>query len=37
MGSALDFPAWYGRNLDALHDCLADLSWQPIGEHVLIW
>ncbi|MGH3784516.1 MAG: barstar family protein [Pseudonocardiaceae bacterium] len=37
IGTALNFPAWYGRNLDALEDCLADLSWQPAGEHVLIW
>jgi RNAse (barnase) inhibitor barstar len=37
IGAALNFPAWYGRNLDALHDCLTDLSWQPTGEHVLIW
>ncbi|PZS39118.1 MAG: barnase inhibitor [Pseudonocardiales bacterium] len=37
IGTALNFPAWYGRNLDALHDCLADLSWQPTGEHVLMW
>jgi hypothetical protein len=37
IGAALSFPAWYGRNLDALHDCLVDLSWQPDGEHVLIW
>ena len=21
----LDFPAWYGANFDALHDCLTDL------------
>ena len=21
--SALELPAWYGRNLDALHDCLS--------------
>lgn len=21
----LNFPQWYGRNLDALHDCLTDL------------
>ncbi|MGH3901204.1 MAG: barstar family protein [Pseudonocardiaceae bacterium] len=33
----MSFPAWYGRNLDALYDCLLDLSWQPAGEHVLIW
>jgi RNAse (barnase) inhibitor barstar len=37
IGAALNFPAWYGRNLDALYDCLVDLSWQPNGEHVLIW
>lgn len=23
---ALDLPAWYGRNLDALHDCLTALE-----------
>ena len=22
----LHFPGWYGRNLDALHDCLTSLS-----------
>lgn len=37
IGAALSFPEWYGRNLDALHDCLVDLSWQPDGEHVLVW
>jgi RNAse (barnase) inhibitor barstar len=37
IGVALDFPVWYGRNLDALYDCLVDLSWQPVGEHVLVW
>jgi RNAse (barnase) inhibitor barstar len=37
IGSAFNFPSWYGRNLDALYDCLVDLSWQPPGEHVLIW
>jgi RNAse (barnase) inhibitor barstar len=37
IGAALSFPSWYGRNLDALYDCLIDLSWQPDGEHILIW
>jgi RNAse (barnase) inhibitor barstar len=37
IGAVLSFPPWYGRNLDALYDCLTDLSWQPAGEHVLIW
>jgi RNAse (barnase) inhibitor barstar len=37
VAAALSFPAWFGRNLDALHDCLRDLSWLPSGEHVLVW
>ena len=26
LEQAFSFPSWYGRNLDALHDCLADIS-----------
>jgi RNAse (barnase) inhibitor barstar len=37
IAAALSFPDWFGRNLDALYDCLTDLSWLPAGEHVLIW
>jgi RNAse (barnase) inhibitor barstar len=37
IAQALSFPAYFGRNLDALYDCLTDLSWLPPGEHVLIW
>jgi RNAse (barnase) inhibitor barstar len=37
IGAVLNFPDWYGRNLDALYDCLVDLSWQPRGEQVLVW
>lgn len=37
IAAALSFPEWSGRNLDALYDCLTDLSWLPQGEHVLIW
>lgn len=33
---ALDFPDWFGRNWDAFFDCLADLSWLPDGDHVLV-
>ena len=26
LEQAFSFPSWYGRNLDALHDCLTDIS-----------
>ena len=39
IADALDFPDWYGHNLDALMDCLTDLEdthvtligWQTVG------
>jgi Barstar (barnase inhibitor) len=37
VADALAFPDWFGHNLDALYDCLRDLSWLPEGEHVLVW
>ncbi|MFB9503262.1 barstar family protein [Saccharothrix mutabilis subsp. capreolus] len=37
IGEAMEFPDHYGQNLDALYDCLTDLSWLPEGEHVLVW
>lgn len=30
----LQLPAWYGKNLDALHDCLTDLR-EPITLRVI--
>lgn len=36
FGRALDFPNWYGNNLDALRDCLTDLSWREAPGYVLI-
>jgi RNAse (barnase) inhibitor barstar len=37
IAAVLSFPDYFGRNLDALRDCLTDLSWLPAGEHVLVW
>jgi hypothetical protein len=34
---ALEFPAWVGRNWDALADALGDLSWLPAAPHVVVW
>ena len=28
----LDFPEWYGNNLDALHDCLTDIREETVIE-----
>lgn len=35
LGKDLGFPDWYGANLDALHDCLTDLSWLDASGYVL--
>jgi RNAse (barnase) inhibitor barstar len=34
---ALEFPEWFGRNFDALADCLGDLSWLPAPGYLLLW
>ncbi len=36
IGQDLKFPSWYGANLDALHDCLTDLSWQSARGYILL-
>jgi hypothetical protein len=37
IAKALDFPDWFGQNLDALYDSLTDLSWLPEDdEYVLV-
>jgi hypothetical protein len=37
IAKALAFPEWFGRNWDALEDCLTDLSWSPAAGYVLIF
>ncbi|MFL6151912.1 MAG: barstar family protein [Ornithinibacter sp.] len=36
FAEALDFPAWFGGNLDALADCLGHLARNADGEHELV-
>jgi hypothetical protein len=35
IARALQFPAWFGGNWDALEDCLGDLSWRNSARTVL--
>lgn len=37
IATALQFPDWFGRNWDALEDCLGDLSWRGGSAHVLLF
>jgi RNAse (barnase) inhibitor barstar len=37
LAKSLDFPDWFGRNWDALEDCLSDLSWRQARGYVLLF
>jgi ribonuclease inhibitor len=30
LAERMEFPEWYGRNLDALHDCLGDIREETL-------
>lgn len=36
LATALEFPNWFGRNWDALADCLGDLSWMEAKGYVIL-
>jgi RNAse (barnase) inhibitor barstar len=36
FATAMSFPAHFGRNWDALRDCLGDLSWMPADGYVVV-
>ncbi|MFV1882914.1 MAG: barstar family protein [Balneola sp.] len=36
IGHAFSFPRYYGKNMDALHDCLTDLIWIKKDNYLLI-
>jgi RNAse (barnase) inhibitor barstar len=37
IGRALQFPDYYGQNLDALDELITDLGWLPPGPVELVW
>jgi RNAse (barnase) inhibitor barstar len=36
VAKALKFPDWFGNNLDALADCLGDMSWLPADGYLVL-
>jgi Barstar (barnase inhibitor) len=37
IGEALQFPAYYGQNWDALEECITDLAWLPARGYLLLY
>ena len=36
VGEGMVFPEYFGKNLDALYDCLTDLTWQESSASVIV-
>ena len=36
IGKDMAFPEWFGVNMDALADCLADLGWRPAEGYLVL-
>jgi RNAse (barnase) inhibitor barstar len=36
LARAMHFPDYFGRNWDAVYDCLTDLNWLPAAGYVLV-
>ena len=36
IGTALNFPDYFGENWDALDECLRDMSWHPANGYLVI-
>jgi RNAse (barnase) inhibitor barstar len=36
IGAALQFPYYFGENLNALDECLRDLEWLPADRYVIV-
>jgi RNAse (barnase) inhibitor barstar len=36
IGETMGLPEWYGRNFDALADCLGDMAWQPAEGYLVM-
>jgi RNAse (barnase) inhibitor barstar len=36
IGAALQFPYYFGENLDALDECLCDLEWLPADRYLFV-
>ncbi len=36
LAKAMQFPSHFGKNWDALHDCLTDLGWSQAKGHVIV-